>query len=180
MALPWVERLRVRIRDSFDWIQLAGPDDTLRAYSSWNVEFWNNQLQYAYFANIFYAWDFDTSIPYDLSSFSTSLLPNLIFRSTDATTVSIIDWIWKQYTFSNNHTECLLLQNLISYSKFIPVILGTWYVQNLTQRYIGTQPFQKSYTPSFIKKALIKELIVILAQWTSGVSIHHISEKVKN
>ncbi|PLW21923.1 hypothetical protein PCASD_12862 [Puccinia coronata f. sp. avenae] len=41
-------------------------------------------------------------------------------------TLSIIDWAWKQYTFSNTQTECLFLRNLISYSKFIPVILGTW------------------------------------------------------
>ncbi|PLW47878.1 hypothetical protein PCANC_07859 [Puccinia coronata f. sp. avenae] len=40
-------------------------------------------------------------------------------------TLSIIDWAWKQYTFSNTQTECLFLRNLISYSKFIPVILGT-------------------------------------------------------
>ncbi|EFP80244.2 uncharacterized protein PGTG_06200 [Puccinia graminis f. sp. tritici CRL 75-36-700-3] len=42
------------------------------------------------------------------------------------TEVSIIDWIWEQYNFSNHQIEYSFAHNLIAYVKFVPVILGTW------------------------------------------------------
>ncbi|KAA1095750.1 hypothetical protein PGTUg99_028168 [Puccinia graminis f. sp. tritici] len=46
--------------------------------------------------------------------------------------LSIIDWIWEQYNFSNHQIEYSFAHNLIAYVKFVPVILGTWYVERFT------------------------------------------------
>ncbi|POV98719.1 hypothetical protein PSHT_13896, partial [Puccinia striiformis] len=40
--------------------------------------------------------------------------------------LSVIEWIWEQYNFTNHQVEYFFLQNLIAYLKFVPVILGTW------------------------------------------------------
>ncbi|POW16813.1 hypothetical protein PSTT_01016, partial [Puccinia striiformis] len=58
-------------------------------------------------------WNFET--------INCNTLTSLLFSI-----LSVIEWIWEQYNFTNHQVEYFFLQNLIAYLKFVPVILGTW------------------------------------------------------